>query len=397
MTKTSVVEHYLHRYAEPEIALAATIKQPFDQVLVVPCYNEAEQFLTRMDVPGEERTLTIVVVNAPDNASARTLKNNRQLLSILQQQAKPWQLIIDRVSVPLPHRQGVGLARKIGADLALALIAAGRINRPWIYFSDADARLPADYFNADLPEAGSLLFGFRHRSDDEQVQRRATLYELHLRYYAWQLQCAGSPYAFLTLGSTIAVAATSYAVVRGVPRRNAAEDFYLLNKLAKVAPVSILTQPVIELTARLSDRVPFGTGPALRRIPDDSEQFLSYAPEVFTLLADTLVSLNRFASVGAALALPDAAQGALQELGWRAMQSRLAALTSAVNRRRQLREWFDGFRTMRFVRLLAVVHPEVPLLKNLRRLLSAEPECAASELLRRLIEAEKPVTISPTD
>ncbi len=397
MTRASVIERYLQRYAEPETALAESVDRHFDQVLVVPCYNEDENFLGNLAVPGDHRTLKIVVVNMPDTAAELTAAQNHHLLAALQQQATPDLLIIDRVSEPIPHRQGVGLARKIGADVALALIATGKVSRPWIYFSDADAHLPENYFTTTLPETGSALFGFRHYSLDAQVQRRATLYELHLRYYAWQLQRAGSTYGFITLGSTMAVAARSYAAVRGVPRRNAAEDFYLLNKLAKVAPVSILTRPVVTLTARLSDRVPFGTGPALRKIPDDVEAYCSYAPEIFTILAATLKTLHRHADDGSAPVLGDAARAALVELAWPAMQSQLAQIPDSQRRQRALREWFDGFRTMRFVRLLAKTHPDVPLLANLRSLLSAEPDYSAVQLLLRLIDAEKPVTISPTD
>ncbi|GIR63469.1 MAG: hypothetical protein CM15mP68_1350 [Pseudomonadota bacterium] len=62
----------------------------------------------------------------------------------------------------------------------------------------------------------------------------------------------GSAYAYPTLGSTISVHAQSYARVRGYPKRNAGEDFYLLNKLNKLHPVQVLQQPVIEVQARLS-------------------------------------------------------------------------------------------------------------------------------------------------
>ena len=48
------------------------------------------------------------------------------------------------------------------------------------------------------------------------------------------MKYARSPYAFHTIGSTMAVSANHYAKVRGFPKREAGEDFYLLNKLAKV-------------------------------------------------------------------------------------------------------------------------------------------------------------------
>ena len=56
---------------------------------------------------------------------------------------------------------------------------------------------------------------------------------------------AGSPYAYHSVGSTLAVRAEAYAIVRGVPKRAAGEDFYLLDKLAKVTPIRVLTgEPV---------------------------------------------------------------------------------------------------------------------------------------------------------
>ena len=87
-----------------------------------------------------------------------------------------------------------------------------------------------------------------------------------MQFYVQALAVNGSAYAYPTLGSTISVHAQSYARVRGYPKRNAGEDFYLLNKLNKLHPVQVLQQPVIEVQARLSSRVTFGTGPALQKI-----------------------------------------------------------------------------------------------------------------------------------
>ena len=44
-------------------------------------------------------------------------------------------------------------------------------------------------------------------------------------------------------------------------KRNAGEDFYLLEKLSKVAPLRKLSGAPILLRSRESFRVPFGTGP----------------------------------------------------------------------------------------------------------------------------------------
>ncbi len=63
------------------------------------------------------------------------------------------------------------------------------------------------------------------------------LYELSLRYYVAGMKFARSPYAFHTIGSSMAVSPVHYARVRGFPKREAGEDFYLLNKLAKLGSV----------------------------------------------------------------------------------------------------------------------------------------------------------------
>ncbi len=79
--------------------------------------------------------------------------------------------------------------------------------------------------------------------------------------------------------------------MRGFPKREAGEDFYLLNKLAKVGTVLELAEgpdnEAIRIESRRSDRVPFGTGAAVNRITalaDPLGEFRFYDPSVFELL-----------------------------------------------------------------------------------------------------------------
>jgi hypothetical protein len=132
-------------------------------------------------------------------------------------------------------------------------------------------------------------------------------------------------------------------------------------------------------------------------MPTASEDYLSYAPEAFDSLSNTLTALTRYAECGE-LALTDSqAFASLETLGWRRFEAQLQRITALRQRRRQIREWFDGFRTMRFVRLAAAEYPDQPLLATLRKLLSAEPGTPAETLLSRLIEDERSVTIWPDD
>ena len=168
-------------------------------------------------------------------------------------------LVVDRARPGhfLPKGQGVGLARKIGNDIALRLHAAGRVASPWIHNTDADVRLPNDYFDqtATIPEAGNAaaLYFFEHRFDaDQTLAEAARLYEISLRYYTLGLAWAGSPYAYQAMGSCIAIRPEAYAAVRGFPRKNAAEDFYVLDKLAKVGSIVRLAGRPLLLEGRVS-------------------------------------------------------------------------------------------------------------------------------------------------
>ncbi len=168
--------------------------------------------------------------------------------------------------------------------------------------------LPNDYFDQTvaLPGPGkgnaAAIYFFDHRFDeDPDVAEAARLYEISLRYYTLGLAWAGSPYAYEAMGSCIAVRPDAYAGVRGFPKKNAAEDFYFLNKVAKVGSIERLAGAPVLLEGRISDRVPFGTGKAVGDLvakPRARTGFRLYHPLVFAHLAAWLSVLERTARSG---------------------------------------------------------------------------------------------------
>ena len=316
-------------------------------------------------------------------------------------------LLVDRFSNgrKFPDKGGVGHARKTGADLAAYLIHQRRVRSPWIHCTDADVRLPLRYFtcstalsDTSAQDTAALLYPFRHRiavdqTGDElpdihrhKIIQVTRLYEYSLRYYVAGLSFARSPYAFHTIGSTIAVNATHYAQVRGFPRRQAAEDFYLLNKLAKVGSIRQLEAEAdcepIDIAARLSDRVPFGTGAAVGQImqlKDPAREFLFYHPGVFNLLRSWLGSLSAFwqsrsGNIGAILSQGpvtdqpgsfsnyppmdlQALIGGLEESrATEALQHAFRQSSDAKQFKRQMHTWFDAFRTLKLIHYLRDHH-----------------------------------------
>ena len=338
------------------------LSREYESVLSIPAFDEPEDFLARTLPPGAQDVLVVLVPNIPDRlapadpAIDRT-RRLRGLAGRFDAARNIDVLVIDRVGTPIPARLGVGLARRIGADTALRYIEEGRIERPVVFCTDADAALPSGYFDAPREggEAAAWVYPFTHVSDDRALREAVLGYELSLRYYVNRLAYAGSPYAFHTIGSCLAVDATAYAMVRGFPKRNAGEDFYLLNKLAKVGSVCRLAHPVIEIEARASHRVPFGTGPALARAPDALESRLAYAPGTFELLR----LLHEVASRGRLTEWPEPVPELLAAVGYERFRPTRRDL-------RAFHTWFDALKTVRFVHAARRRFADVPLVETLR-------------------------------
>ena len=77
---------YLSRYAEPETHDQLPIKRRYEQVLVVPAFDEPEDFLDRMFQHIHDdaaATLVIAVLNTPDNATLEEIRRTQKTLSAL--------------------------------------------------------------------------------------------------------------------------------------------------------------------------------------------------------------------------------------------------------------------------------------------------------------------------
>lgn len=380
MARDTALKRYLERHIEPNLPDCPTTSHRWQHVLVIPAFRESSTLLQRLKnlQPEGGTLLVILVLNRPDSdTDTRANEDLRQAIATagaagspllrLNPQTDLYLFDMDQLSGPNPADQGVGRARKAGCDLALHWIQQGAITADWIHSTDADAELPADYFSR-LPAAHACAatWPFRHvPGGDEATDRATALYELRLHYYVLGLEYAASPYAYHTLGSCLAFTAHAYAQVRGFPRRAGGEDFYLLNKLAKVGTVEKRDGNCIRLESRQSQRVPFGTGPAVQKIigsDKPAEPALFYHPHCFHALRAVLHSVPELKDApDTALSSQLRAQGLEETLADESEQQLLAmglndALLhcrrqgrSAAQFQRQFHQWFDGFRTLKFI------------------------------------------------
>ncbi len=328
------LSNYLAKYGENE---AKTLHQTlakldfsniltYTHALVIPVYKEnTDCFLHYMALSNalkeEQALLIILVVNQSDQLDSPD-KMNQEFFDaikaetgeeIFQSDDFYWKkihgklsvLVIDRFSnTKIPIKQGVGLARKIGLDIACQLYCDKVLNNLWIANTDADAFPDLRYFETltqQCTQFSAQIFHFEHQHlagfANPDVLKATHRYEVSLHYYFHGLKYAQSNYAFYSIGSVLGINLLHYAMARGYPKRAAGEDFYLLNKLRKLAPIAYHPSPVISIHARESDRVPFGTGPMVSKLMEAGDMYpLFYDPACFQVLKILLDVMAHWAS-----------------------------------------------------------------------------------------------------
>lgn len=362
-----------------------TPSSSFSGAIVIPSLAEAANLPHTLESlshnPAEllNRFLILIVINQRNDASNAETIDNIEMLKNLPFWKRLYELKnlfwVDAASIgrELPHKQGVGLARKIGLDLALPLLDY-RQDDPLLICLDADTLVQPDYLPAitrhfAASSAGGASIPFRHRAASAPAGQSAIdRYELFLRVYVLGLELAGSPYAFHTVGSAMACRASAYVASGGMNRRLAGEDFYFLQQLHKTAGVGSLSGTVVHPSPRASQRVPFGTGRAVGDMLTDGERrLLFYQPVVFSLVGEWLASVAENVEADAASLLKGAAlispvlHDVLQQAGFKGSWDNLqrqnreeAKLTAAFH------GWFDAFRTMRLIHELSdKVYPRI--------------------------------------
>jgi len=395
----SHIRKYLDCYAERgPWKLTAKSLEGIQHAVVIPALAEYPHILETLHSlalnSSEElkKTLVVCVVNnrAIPHAEPDDVANNRKTLLLLDSLLKKtniewidekhnrWMEAIINSSIrlayvdasspglELPEKAGVGLARKIGMDLSLSLMACGGEERNILFCLDADTLVEPNYLLRVMQhftrrERLAAVVPFSHRnSADGPIQDAIAAYEAYLRYYVIGLKHARSPYAFHTVGSTMVSSAQGYAMVRGMPKRLAAEDFYFLNKLAKLRPVGFVEDTTVFPSPRHSSRTPFGTGKKVGQlINGEGEGAFFYHPEVFSILRKWLIHIEKNPHQAGENILEATAEidpllrVFLHDIGFVETWDKLKKnFPLRKNLLQQFHAWFDGFKTLKLIHYL---------------------------------------------
>ena len=240
-----------------------------------------------------------VCVNQPDKwwtdkEKIRICQNNTETIVQLKVISGFPVHIIDKSSVGKGwdnKNYGVGWARKTVMDAISKVASPNDI----ILTLDGDTTFGPEYFSSIVdsfflyPQVNVISVPYYHLLTGNRKADHAILrYEIYMRYYALNMLRIGNPYAFTALGSAIACRVSAYRSVGGLTPHKSGEDFYFLQKLRKFGPVLVDHPQKVFPAARFSDRVFFGTGPAMiKGASGDWESYPVFDFSVFDEVKET--------------------------------------------------------------------------------------------------------------
>jgi glycosyltransferase involved in cell wall biosynthesis len=308
----------LHKYIERQQGIPFSIPDQHLKgpsiFIVIPCYNEPDiistlNSLAQCDRPGSTVSVLIVVNDAEDSGEVEIAQNHRTLGEIEEWKHCQDQLfynldVIYAYSLPTKWA-GVGQARKIGMDNALIQLVKNGLIDGIIVSLDADSAVSANYLQAiencfsEHPLSNFFTIHFEHQIHNPElspvIREGIVRYELHMRYFRNAMAWIGYPNAIYTVGSSFAVRASAYARQGGMNRRKAGEDFYFLHKLVFLGEYGNIGSATVFPSSRESDRVPFGTGAAIKKwIEGEPDLKSTYSLEAFCSLKPFFAMVGEF-------------------------------------------------------------------------------------------------------
>lgn len=355
-------------------------------VVVVPCYREPDAIQTVQSLfdceRGDFQVEIIFLVNSYQIDTEPVIEINRQTykeISGFANRHNTGNFFVNPIWVEnLPgHQTGAGLPRKSGMDEAVKHF---RDKQGIIVSLDADCTVEKNYLkeiDRNFKQYGlcSATIRFHHPVEhldkNDPLREATTNYENYLHYYRSALEYCGYPYPYFTVGSAFAVTAETYIKAGGMGKQQSGEDFYFLQKVFPLGKTRYIDTTCVYPAARLSDRVPFGTGPSLQKMLDEKQLTkLSYQLEAFTALKNLFGKIDLFfkkpdESIEILLAdLPEYLNSFLLKDHFLEKVAEINRYTASLpNFRKRFFNYFNAFKILKY---LHFVHPDYLELKDVR-------------------------------
>ena len=385
------VINYLNKFSFSNWKLEKDVDKFYDNIIVIPSlaeYDRIQNCINSLEKNNQrvlERTLIIIVINNSENVTSGINENNRKTSDLLSRYSGMLNInFVDAFSKrkSLPNKLvGVGFARKIGLDLALSKFDYESSAKKILLWLDADCEVESNYLEVvtekfNNQNLSSAVIEYEHKFTDEEPEARAIVcYETFLRYFRLGLIYAKSHYNYHAIGSTIVCDAESYIKAGGMNSKQAGEDFYFLEKLAKQNKIETIKETLVYPSPRKSWRVPFGTGQRITRYLKNSQnEYLVYNPKSFQILKEWLEFFNSDSVSDSEEILMEAEKISshlyefLVEQNFEESWDKILKNSDSTDEiRKQKIFWFDAFRTLKLIHHLRdEIYPNVNVYEALK-------------------------------
>ena len=344
-------------------------KNKYDFIISIPCYNEYDYLFDTLKSIGNQKTslldktlVSIVINNRMDENEDIKNNNKKTYQKLLQCNFNFEYVIIDAFSeLKSMHSKiaGVGLTRKISIDSIIKYCNLNTI----ICFIDADVILSDNYLleidkSNQVNNWGAATANFSHNRDEPKTTKLIDKYEFFLKSTAEKLNKYGSPYCYVSLGSTMLCTLLSYISVGGMNKRKAAEDFYFLQELEKYIGIYQIKTIIVYPSSRYAKRSYLGTSTRLQMAMDGklNMDLLNYSNASYLMLQKWInlaiksKKLSYKEILFKASLIDSSLPNFLNQYNFKNAWDGFKISPSDKHYIKQFHRWFDAFKTLKFLK-----------------------------------------------
>lgn len=366
MNKT--ISRYIKRNIKYPLLVEDVPSDDLGVIIVIPCYNEPDVVSAVKSIYESDRPScsveVLVIINGSDADPKEVVLQNIKSYNDLHElnDLPEWfSLYVIMNNNFSEKKAGVGLARKIGMDDAVRRFVHMEKYDGIVVCYDADSNCDDNYLIEltsvfQNPKVTSIGINYEHpiEGDEypEEIYNYIAQYELHLRYFIAMQKMIGLPYAYHTVGSSMACKVQAYCAVGGMNQRKAGEDFYFLHKLIKYGGHAELNSTRVIPSPRISDRVPFGTGKAVGDLQaSNTGMYKTYNPKSFIALQKLVLDLKETYDRGSfSEDLPEPVAEYLKAIdGDKNLKMIIDNTTDYPSFQKRFWNWLDAFHLMKYL------------------------------------------------
>ena len=351
-------------------------KKRYKYFMIIPTYNEYDYILNTLEsIDNNELDylsdllVVLVINNSKDENNDIVRLNSKTHKLILKQRYKYEFIIIDCYSKKNALEKkysGVGYARKIGMDFCLEYAKQNSL----LCCMDADTLISNKYFKNVSKAFKDELFqactiNFSHQKTNNNDLKEAILkYENKLKLIASSIKCTGSPYGYISMGSTMVCTAKAYIAIGGMSKKNVTEDFYFLQSLAKYSKVQFIEKVLVYPSPRCEQRVYLGTGFRMKEYKDNKEfTNLDYSTVAYKSLKILLSHVDKYWGIDY-LKFEEQLKKTLNNNSIKFLKKHNLSLvwnkfTKSSKTKNQFilffNQWFDALKTIKFLKELSEI------------------------------------------